>query len=212
MVQLTFLHVLVLEQGNIFWLGRHGISWCLRFAFLWLAGASSLHVIGELHQNVTKILVGLGFLGPLLLANQKKDGPDTHLAKALHGSFLVSTSFGNFPTGLELLFCKLDFVQVGLALQSLNVALHQKLLDVVLVPVAAQHCCPHGNPQQREDLSTHLEVGVAHGLEDIMAHLELDVEVPAWAAKSQWANKCCSVGNKVIKNIPTRLSFNATWL
>ena len=72
MVQLTFLHVLVLEQSNIFWFGRHGISWCLRFAFLWLAGASSLHVIGELNQNVTKILVGLAFLGPLLLANKKK--------------------------------------------------------------------------------------------------------------------------------------------
>lgn len=85
MMQLTFLHVLVLVQSNIFWFGSHEISWCLWLVFLWQAGASSFHVSGELDQNGSKILVGLGFPGPLLLANQEKYGPDTHQATGFYG-------------------------------------------------------------------------------------------------------------------------------
>ena len=47
--------------------------------------------------------------------------------------------------------------------------------------VGAEHGTPHCHSQKRKHFTVGSEVGIGNGIQQILAHLELNVEIPALA-------------------------------
>ena len=75
--------------------------------------------------------------------------------------------------------------------------------------VGGEHSTPHGNPHQWKNLPMNYEIGVGDGLQQVLAHLELNVEVPTLVSKTKnnsttlrrnWWNAI--YGNATAFNVP----------
>ena len=177
----TWLHVRVLNQSHVLCTGTQHILRCLAFKlFLGFTCVSFGHLLGKGFQDLAQILIGLGFPAVLLFANQKQDGPGAQSAKAFIavGLVLHSTLGNNGPSTLELVFCCDDLLFGIGSLQLVQIGFGENPLDVVLVLVCPQHGAPHGHSKHGKDFTSDLEVGVAHCFQNILANLELDVEIP----------------------------------
>ena len=176
----TWLHVRVLNQSHVLCTGTQHILRCLAFKlFLGFTCVSFGHLLGKGFQDLAQILIHLGFPAVLLFANQKQDGPGAQSATFIAVVLVLHSTLGNNgPSTLELVFCCDDLLFGIGSLQLVQIGFGENPLDVVLVLVCPQHGAPHGHSKHGKDFTSDLEVGVAHCFQNILANLELDVEIP----------------------------------
>lgn len=191
------LDVWVLHQGNLLGAGSHHICWLLLlFCPCWsieTGRATGSHLLAESFQDSCLVFKLDTLPGMLLLVEQKQNGSDHQLAHGFCGLLLVSMDGGNLPAGLQLGFQFFNLGSVAVAPELFNVCFGDKLLDVVLMFVGAQHCGPEGNAQQWEELATDSEVGVANAFQQVHANQQLDVEESALSSAAPMILRCVAM-------------------